>query len=191
MSPIYKNINNYTKYGTVPTIEKGNNSQIPQNTFYKSVHYIDSVIGPIKDAVFGVGGSKRKNTIGNRQEFCVGTTIRVITLPITTVLSILYLTFAYLSYWPLKGLAKITDNSYLKKNTESLVNYANVLLKNASSLGCTITSFVNIILSYVCTGVIWAAALVITPLVWTVEKVGNKLNEVFCSQPLDKIINNI
>ncbi|MDR2977939.1 MAG: hypothetical protein LBU56_00575 [Rickettsiales bacterium] len=38
-----------------------NNSQVPQNSFYKSVHYIDNVVVPVKNVLFGVkSGQTRK-----------------------------------------------------------------------------------------------------------------------------------
>ncbi|WCR53370.1 MAG: hypothetical protein PG981_000392 [Wolbachia endosymbiont of Ctenocephalides orientis wCori] len=52
MLSIYKNFKKYVKYGIVPGIKK-NGHLVPQNSFYKSVHYIDSVIGSVKDTVFG------------------------------------------------------------------------------------------------------------------------------------------
>ncbi|WP_250778621.1 hypothetical protein [Wolbachia pipientis] len=36
----------------------------------------------------------------------------------------------------------------------------------------------NKIVSYVCAAVVWAAALIITPLVWACNKVQSKLSEI-------------
>lgn len=52
MLSIYKYFKKYVKYGIIPGIEK-NGHLVPQNSFYKSVHYIDSIVGPVKDTVFG------------------------------------------------------------------------------------------------------------------------------------------
>jgi hypothetical protein len=53
LSNTWKNFKNYAEFGPVPTVEK-NGNLVPQNSFYESVHYVDSVVGPIKDALCGV-----------------------------------------------------------------------------------------------------------------------------------------
>ncbi|OWZ24879.1 hypothetical protein [Wolbachia endosymbiont of Wuchereria bancrofti] len=45
----HNNFKQYAQQGTVPAVEQNNGSKVPQNSFYKSVYYIDSVLGPIKD----------------------------------------------------------------------------------------------------------------------------------------------
>ncbi|NSM56792.1 hypothetical protein HET73_05250, partial [Wolbachia endosymbiont of Atemnus politus] len=66
---IYNNFKQYAYKGTVPTATE-NNSEVPQNCFYKSVHYIDNVVGPVKDAVFGVRESK--DDLGGRKHEVYG-----------------------------------------------------------------------------------------------------------------------
>ncbi|WP_253299874.1 hypothetical protein [Wolbachia endosymbiont of Chironomus riparius] len=174
---VYKNFNNYTHYGTIPAVRKCDNRKVPQNNFYRSVNYINNVVGPIKDAIFGVGiicAHLSHYTIGNRNlksSHFHGINQLIIYSSVNISLQVLYLTFAYLSYWPLKGLEKIGKS-------ELFVDYANGLSLKAMDHASKIAEFVNTILSYVCTAVVWTAALIITPLVWSVEKVGNILNQI-------------
>lgn len=65
----YENFKQYTQHGTVPAVEK-NNSQVPQNCFYKSVHHIDSVVGPVKDMLVGVNkdADTSTTTLGKREK---------------------------------------------------------------------------------------------------------------------------
>lgn len=41
--PICKNFKQYAQQGTIPTVEQNNGNKVSQNSFYKSVYYIDSV----------------------------------------------------------------------------------------------------------------------------------------------------
>ncbi|WP_338406361.1 MULTISPECIES: hypothetical protein [unclassified Wolbachia] len=50
----YGNFKKYAEYSTVPAVKKSDNSRVSQNSFYKSVYYIDSALGPIKDMIVGV-----------------------------------------------------------------------------------------------------------------------------------------
>lgn len=52
MSSSYSNFKKYVKFGDVPTKSVRGN-EVPQNNFYKSVHYINSVIGPVKNVALG------------------------------------------------------------------------------------------------------------------------------------------
>ncbi|MFP3028624.1 MAG: hypothetical protein ACEY3L_21145 [Wolbachia sp.] len=164
MSSSYSNFKKYVKFGDVPTKSVRGN-EVPQNNFYKSVHYINSVIGPVKNVALG---SYKKNP----------PMIWIITFALASViLQPLYLALAYLSYWPAKGLAKVTDSYDLKCNTRSLIDYSSMLSNKARNHSDTLATFVNAVLSYAVSTVIWAAALVITPLVWTIDKVASKFSD--------------
>lgn len=52
MSSSYSNFKKYVKFGDVPTKSVRGN-EVPQNSFYKSVYYINSVIEPVKNVAFG------------------------------------------------------------------------------------------------------------------------------------------
>ncbi|MDR3131685.1 MAG: hypothetical protein LBU02_01130 [Rickettsiales bacterium] len=170
----YKNFKQYAQFGTVPVAE--NNNQVPQNCFYKSVHYIDNVVGPVKDAVFGVEESK-DNLGGRKHRNCGMIGLAVLALT-NIVLQPLYLAFAYLSYWPAKGLAKVTDKFGLKDNTESLVGYSNTLSDKAWDHSIKVADFVKTVLSYAVSAVIWTVALIVTPITWAVDKVSSKFNDM-------------
>lgn len=51
MSNLFENFSEYAARGIVPTRRFGYHL-VPQNSFYKSVHYIDSVVGPVKNVAF-------------------------------------------------------------------------------------------------------------------------------------------
>ncbi|MDR1139041.1 MAG: hypothetical protein LBJ80_01720 [Rickettsiales bacterium] len=154
----YKNFKQYAHNGTVPVEIQKDLSMVPQNCFYKSVDHINSVVGPVK------------NVTSN--------TTAITTFALTSiVLQPLYLAFAYLSYWPAKGLAKVTDKFGLKDNTESLVDYSNTLSEKALEHSGKVAEFVKTVLSYAISAVIWTAALVVTPITWAVDKVSSKFNE--------------
>ncbi|WP_341812041.1 hypothetical protein [Wolbachia endosymbiont (group A) of Conops quadrifasciatus] len=135
-------------------------------------------MGPVKDALFGV---ERKFSfdisLGDRNHENPGMTPTAVLALTNIVLQPLYLAFAYLSYWPAKGSAKVTDKFGLKDNTKSLVDYSSTFLDKAWEHSGKVGKFVNTVLSYVCTAVIWAAALVMTPLTWAVDKVSSKFSD--------------
>lgn len=160
MSSLYDNFKEYAECGNVPTKGVGYN-KVPENSFYKSVDLINSVIGPVKNVAFG------DNSL---------TALTTYTLA-NIALQPLYLALAYLSYWPAKGLAKVTDSYGLKCNTRSLIDYSSMLSDKAQNHSCTLARFVNTVLSYAVSAVIWAAALVVTPLVWTIDKVASKFSD--------------
>ncbi|WP_265036010.1 hypothetical protein [Wolbachia endosymbiont (group A) of Anomoia purmunda] len=173
MSGVYKNFKKYAQYRAV-----SDDSQVLQNCFYKSVYYIDSVVGPVKDALFGVEESFSSHiSLGGRGHRDSGMTSDAVSGLTNIVLQSLYLAFAYLSYWPAKGLAKVTDKFDLKDNTGSLIDYSKTFSDKAREHSWKVGKFVNTVLSYVCTAVIWAAALVITPLTWAVDKVSSKFSD--------------
>lgn len=164
MSSLYKNFKEYAECGNVPTKGVGYN-KVPQNSFYKSVDLINSVIGPVKNVALG---SYKKNP----------SMIGIITFALASViLQPLYLALAYLSYWPAKGLAKVTDSYGPKCYTRSLIDYSSMLSNKACDHSSTLAQFVNAVLSYAVSAVIWAAALVITPLAWTIDKVASKFSD--------------
>ncbi|WP_265015100.1 hypothetical protein [Wolbachia endosymbiont (group B) of Camptogramma bilineatum] len=173
MSSLFKNFNGYAKYGTVPAAK--NNSEVPQNSFYKSVHYINSVIGPVKDAVSGVKSSQV--CLGGRKNGSLGIICTAVWALTHVVLQTLYLALAYLSYWPAKGLAKVVDSFDLKYSTKSLIDYSSMLSGKAWDHSNALAQFVNTVLSYAVSAVIWAAALVVTPLVWAIDKVASKFSD--------------
>lgn len=164
MSSLYKNFKEYSRYRTVPTKIVRDN-KVPQNSFYKSVDLINSVIGPVKNVALG---SYKKNP----------SMIGIITFALASViLQPLYLALAYLSYWPAKGLAKVVDSFDPKRNTKSLIDYSSMLSCKAWDHSSALSKFVNTVLSYVVSAVIWAAAFVVTPLVWAIDKVASKFSD--------------
>ncbi|WP_264686700.1 hypothetical protein [Wolbachia endosymbiont (group B) of Rhopobota naevana] len=164
MPSSYSNFKKYVKFGDVPTKSVGCN-KIPQNSFYKSVYLINSVVGPVKNVALG---SYKKNL----------SMIGIITFALASViLQPLYLALAYLSYWPAKGLAKVVDSFDLKRNTKSLIDYSSMLSCKAWDHSSALSKFVNAVLNYAVSAVIWAAALVVTPLVWTIDKVASKFSD--------------
>lgn len=108
MVDTWENFKYYAKYGTVPTKYTKDYTQVPKNSFYKSVNHVNSVALPLKK--------------------CINSVIFNAVLALTYIsLNLLNTAFAYLSYWPAKGFSKAIDNKDLKKNTESLVNYSDSL----------------------------------------------------------------
>ncbi|UIP91237.1 hypothetical protein IYZ83_003560 [Wolbachia pipientis] len=174
MSSLFKNFNRYAKYGTVPTKSVRGN-EVPQNSFYKSVHYINSVIGPVKDAVSGVKSSQV--CLGGRKNESLDIICTAVWTLTYVVLQPLYLALAYLSYWPAKGLTKITDRfGDLKDNTESLIDYSSMLSEKVWGHSGALAMLVNTVLSHAVSAVIWTAAFVVTPLVWAIDEVASKFS---------------
>ncbi|MFP3035853.1 MAG: hypothetical protein ACEY3A_02360 [Wolbachia sp.] len=60
---------------------------------------------------------------------------------------------------------------------ESLVGYANNFQNKAEQHGETCAKFISSVLSYGISAVIRTAALIVTPLTWTVDKVSSKFSE--------------
>lgn len=165
MSNLFKNFSKYAARGIIPTRDGHFGCQVPQNSFYKSVHYINSVIGPVKNVALG---SYKKNP----------SMIEIITFALANVvLQPLYLALAYLSYWPAKGLAKVVGSYDFAENTKSLIDYSSMLSLKAWNHSGALSEFVNAVLNYAVSAVIWAAALVVTPLVWTIDKVASKFSD--------------
>ncbi|GFR02298.1 uncharacterized protein TNCT_625231 [Trichonephila clavata] len=172
----YGNFQKYVKYSTIPAIEKSDNSRVPQNSFYKSVYYIDSALGPIKDMIVGVNYDSDTPTmcLGRRNKRVYGKTYNLDHANIANLLLVLYTGFAYVTYLPYKLF------SYLKgiDGPKSLVEYANNLQGNAETHGEPLAKFLSLALSCIISAFIWAPALVITPLVWVVDKVASKFSGV-------------
>ncbi|KAF5269457.1 hypothetical protein FQR65_LT18903 [Abscondita terminalis] len=150
----YENFKQYAQHGTVPAVEK-NNSQVPQNCFYKSVHHIDSVVGPVKDMLVGVNkdADTSTTTLGKREKKVCGV--------------------AYLTYLPVKLISHLKGTD----GPKSLLWYTNNLQNKAEQHGETCAKFLSLVLSYIISAVIWAAALIITPLTWAVDKVASKFSD--------------
>ncbi|WP_341808730.1 hypothetical protein [Wolbachia endosymbiont (group E) of Neria commutata] len=191
MLNILENFTNHAEYGVVPAkLREGvkepsfsfNNKEFaPKNCFFKSVHYVDSVVGRVKDVVFGVNRSDYG--INSRTHTITGI-IRPAVFALTNIaLQPLYLAFACLSYWLAKGLAKITDKFDLKDKTESLVNYSNMLSNKAETHSRKVGEFINKTLSYAFAFVIWTIASLITPFIWAGEKVASKLSKTQAPEP--------
>jgi hypothetical protein len=119
-------------------------------------------------------GKEKQNYIGVRFLPMSSLFEQTINLMLTIVLRPLFLALAYLSYWPAKGLAKIIGNENLIENTESFVDYSNVLLRKSLCHVDKVGQFINTVLSYACAAIIWTAALIITPLVWAIDKIIDK-----------------
>ncbi len=169
----YENFKQYAHNGTVPTVTE-NNSEVPQNCFYKSVHYIDNVVGPVKDMLVGVNkGADASTTLGNRKEAIKGRAHNASSYVFANSLLVLYTGAAYIAYLPHKLFSHLRGTS----GPESLVGYANNFQNKAEQHGETCAKFISSVLSYIISAVIWAAALVVTPLTWAVDKVSSKFSE--------------
>lgn len=171
----YENFKQYAQHGTVPAVEK-NNSQVPQNCFYKSVYHIDSVVGPVKDMLVGVNkdADTSTTTLGKREKKVCGTRHNGFYHGFANLLLVLYTGFAYITYLPYKLFSHLKGTD----GPKSLVEYTNNLQNKAEQHGETCANFLSLVLSYIISAVIWAAALVITPLTWAVDKVASKFSGV-------------
>ncbi|MEY2393414.1 hypothetical protein [Wolbachia endosymbiont of Tettigetta isshikii] len=170
----------------MPAKRTENHTLVPESSFYKSVHYIDNVLGPIKDGICGVKIKDDHNNqyIVNREyvdyraeqvyPLCQFAAFLVTSI----VLQPLLLTVAYLSYFPLKLFSKITAGNCLKASARSLIDHSNIFLDIGQECASAVSEIFNKIVSYVCAAVVWAAALIITPLVWACNKVESKLSEI-------------
>ncbi|MDG7055866.1 MAG: hypothetical protein LJD31_05120, partial [Wolbachia endosymbiont of Menacanthus eurysternus] len=151
-----------------------------------SLKFCPQSLGPIKDVICGVESEDDHNNqyivnreyVGYRAGRVYSLCQLAAFLATSIVLQPLLLTVAYLSYFPLKLFSKITGDNCLKASTRSLVDYSNIFLDIGQK--CTIAVFeaFNKVVSYICAAVVWAAALIITPLVWACNKVQSKLSEI-------------
>ncbi|QOD37860.1 hypothetical protein [Candidatus Wolbachia massiliensis] len=171
---LYKNFIKYAKYGVVPAKYGENNDLVPENSFYKSVYYIDSVLGPIKDMIVGVNYDSNIPTmcLGRRKKRVDGKEYNLDYANVTNLLLVLYTGFAYLTYLPRKLLSHFEGPD----SPKSFVEYANNLQGNAERHGEPVAKFLSLALSCIISAVVWTAALVITPLTWAVDKVSSKLS---------------
>lgn len=143
----------------------------------------------MKDAVFGVESSQV--CLGGRKNGSLGIICATVWVLTYVVLQSLYLALAYLSYWPAKGLAKVKDSYDLKCNTRSLIDYSSILSNKAPNHSGTLAIFVNTVLSYVVSAVIWVAALVVTPLTWVIDKVASKFSDANAEGVGDHLLGDI
>ncbi|MDG7056699.1 MAG: hypothetical protein LKM43_00905 [Wolbachia endosymbiont of Penenirmus auritus] len=183
---VYQYFKRYVQYGIVPAERTENHTLVPESSFYKSVHYIDNVLGPVKDVICGVEIKDDHNNqyivnreyVGYRAGKVYSLCQLVAFLATSIVLQPLLLTAAYLSYFPLKLFSKITGDNYLKASTRSLIDHSNIFLDTGQECAFAVSEVFSKIVSYVCAAVVWAAALIIAPLVWACNKVQSKLSEI-------------
>ncbi|MBA8757174.1 hypothetical protein HCR13_03605 [Wolbachia pipientis] len=183
-----KSYRRYVEYGIVPAKRAKNYTLVPEDSFYKSVHYVDNVLGPVKDVICGVESKDDYNKyyknndnceyVGYRAEEVFPLCKRGAFLAASIILQPLFLMVAYLSYFPTKLLSKITGDYCLKASTKSLVDHSNAFLSARQDCASAVARVFNKIVSYACAAIIWAAALIITPLVWACDKVQSKLSEI-------------
>ncbi|APR98122.1 hypothetical protein [Wolbachia endosymbiont of Folsomia candida] len=165
-SSIYENFKTYSKYGTVPCrYNRNSRNEVPQNSFYKSVDYINSVVRPIQSVISSLIG-------------------QITHLSFSIVLAPLCLALAYSTYWPAKLLTKIFDlkspYNESKSLTKSLVDYSSILRSKAYDyVTRQFIDFFTAAFNYACAAIVWAAALVITPLMWAVDKIIDKVQSKF------------
>ncbi|MCA4774475.1 hypothetical protein [Wolbachia endosymbiont of Mansonella perstans] len=172
----YKNFKQYARFGTVHAVKRDDGSKVSQNCFYKSVYYIDSVIGPVKDMIVGVNkdADTSTTTLGKREKRVYGTRHNELYAGFANLLLVLHTGTAYLAYLPHKLFSYLRE----KNGPESLVGYANNFQDKAEKRGDTCAKFLSLVSSYIISVVIWTAALVITPITWTVDKVSSKFSEM-------------
>ncbi|WP_374698820.1 hypothetical protein [Wolbachia endosymbiont (group B) of Limnophora tigrina] len=183
---VYRYFRRYVEYGVVPAKRAEDCTLVPENSFYKSVSYVDSVLGPVKDVICGVESKNGYNDqyiknceyVGYRAEEVFPLCKRGAFLAASIILQPLCLILAYLSYFPAKLLSKIIGDYRFKMDTKSLVDYSNIFLETGQNCANVVSRIFNKIVSYACTAVIWAAASIITPLVWACDKVQSKLSEI-------------
>ncbi|WP_264731130.1 hypothetical protein [Wolbachia endosymbiont (group A) of Sphaerophoria taeniata] len=183
---VYRHFRRYVEYGVVPAKRAEDCTLVPENSFYKSVHYVDNILGPVKDVICGVESKngytdqyiKNCEYVGYRAEEVFPLCERGAFLAASIILQPLFLMVAYLSYFPAKLLSKITGDYCLKASTKSLVDHSNAFLSAGQDCASAVAEVFNKIVSYSCAAIIWAAASMITPLVWACNKVQSKLSEI-------------
>ncbi|WP_341816867.1 hypothetical protein [Wolbachia endosymbiont (group A) of Agelastica alni] len=183
---VYRYFKRYVEYGVVPAKRAEDCTLVPESSFYKSVHYVDNILGPVKDVICGVESKddyndrykKGREYMGYRAEKVYSLCALSAILAASIILQPLFLMVAYLSYFPTKLLSKITGDYCLKASTKSLVDHSNAFLSAGQDCASAVARVFNKIVSYACAAIIWAAALIITPLVWACDKVQSKLSEI-------------
>ncbi|WP_265026938.1 hypothetical protein [Wolbachia endosymbiont (group A) of Bombylius major] len=152
------------------------------------MHYVDNVLGPVKDVICGVESKDDYNKyyknndnceyVGYRAEkvysFCALSAI----LAASIILQPLFLLVAYSSYLPIKLLSKTTGNYCLKASTQSLVDHSNAFLSAGQECASAVARVFNKIVNYACAAIVWADASIITPLMWACDKAQSKLSEI-------------
>ncbi|MGL9778747.1 MAG: hypothetical protein ACR5K5_00460 [Wolbachia sp.] len=186
--PVYRYFRRYVEYGVVPAKRAEDCTLVPENSFYKSVHYVDNILGPVKDVIFGVESKDDYNKyyknndkceyVGYRAEKVYSLCALTAFLTTSIILQPLFLMVAYLSYLPVKLLSRMTGNYCFKMSTKSLVDHSNMFLEMGQDCADTVSRVFNKIVSYACAAIIWAAALMITPLMLACDKVQSKLSEI-------------
>ncbi|WP_250296433.1 hypothetical protein [Wolbachia endosymbiont of Oedothorax gibbosus] len=185
---VYRYFRRYVEYGVIPAKRAEDCTLVPENSFYKSVHYVDNILGPVKDVICGVESKDDYNKyyknndkceyVGHRAEEVFPLCKRGAFLAASIILQPLCLILAYLSYLPIKLLSKITGDYCLKASTKSLIDHSNAFLSAGQDYANEVARVFNKIVSYACTAIIWAAALMITPLMLACDKVQSKLSEI-------------
>ncbi|WP_353283451.1 hypothetical protein [Wolbachia endosymbiont (group A) of Pogonocherus hispidulus] len=183
---VYRYFRRYVEYGVVPAKRAEDCTPVPESSFYKSVSYVDSVLGPVKDVICGVESKNGYNDqyiknceyVGYRAEEVFPLCERGAFLAASIILQPLCLILAYLSYFPIKLLSKITGDYCLKASTKSLVDHSNAFLSAGQECASAVARVFNKIVSYACAAIIWAAASMITPLMLACDKVQSKLSEI-------------
>ncbi|MBS9530623.1 hypothetical protein INQ25_04415 [Wolbachia endosymbiont of Rhagoletis cerasi] len=185
---VYQYFRRYVEYGVVPAKRAEDCTLVPENSFYKSVHYVDNILGPVKDVICGVESKDDYNKyhknndkceyVGHRAESVYSLCTLGAILAANIILQPLFLMVAYLSYLPVKLLSKITGDYCFKTDTKSFVDYSNMFLEMGQDCADTVSRVFNKIVSYACAAIIWAAALMITPLMLACDKVQSKLSEI-------------
>lgn len=185
---VYRYFRRYVEYGVVPAKGAKDYTLVLEDSFYKSVHYVDNVLGPVKDVICGVESKGDYNKyyknndnceyVGYRAEKVYSLCTLSAILAASIILLPLFLLVAYSSYLPIKLLSKITGDYCLKTDTKSFVDYSNIFLEMGQECASGIAEVFNKIVSYACAAIVWAAALMITPLVWACDKVQSKLSEI-------------
>ncbi|WP_353274438.1 hypothetical protein [Wolbachia endosymbiont (group A) of Ennomos erosarius] len=137
---VYRYFRRYVEYGVVPAKKAEDNTLVPENSFYKSVRYVDNVLGPVKDVICGVESKDNYNKyyqdndkceyVGHRAEGVYSLCALGAVLAANIILQPLCLILAYLSYFPIKLSSKITGNYCLKASTKSLVDHSNAFLSS-------------------------------------------------------------
>lgn len=117
---VYRYFRRYVEYGVVPAKRAEDCTLVPENSFYKSVHYVDNILGPVKDVICGVESKNGYNDqyiknceyVGYRAEEVFPLCERGAFLAASIILQPLFLMVAYLSYFPAKLLSKITGDHH-------------------------------------------------------------------------------
>lgn len=152
------------------------------------MHYVDNVLGPVKDVICGVESKDDYNKyyknndnceyVGYRAEKVYSLCALSAILAANIILQPLFLIVACLSYFPVKLLSKITGDYCFKTDTKSFVNYSNIFLEMGQDCANAVARVFNKIVNYACAAIVWADASIITPLMWACDRAQSKLSEI-------------